>query len=91
MCGSARSARAQIMTDGEWLMDDEWMVQIDAPHYCAGMVSINGLVIDAAPILKWALGKRLEETLDYFRKKKYGIKICDKERGWVTIRLPQYG
>ena len=31
---------------------------IDCPYYCAGLIVEDGVVTRAAPILKWAIGKR---------------------------------
>lgn len=39
------------------------------PHFCAAMVLEDETVIDAAPILKWSIGKRREWLRDYFRQK----------------------
>lgn len=63
------------------------LAQIDAPHYCAGMVIIGDKVIEAAPIIRWTIGKSYWYEVDkYFRKKKYGVILNDGKRGWVIIR-----
>jgi hypothetical protein len=51
----------------------EILVSVDAPHFYAGIVLRDDVVIDAAPILRWAMGKRREWLRDYFEK-----------RGWHT-------
>jgi hypothetical protein len=33
--------------------------QIDTGYLCAGIISHDGLVVEAAPILKWTVGKRI--------------------------------
>lgn len=50
-------------------MADEIIVQVDAPHFCAGLVFKNGVVISTAPILSWAMGKDIEYLAKYFKKK----------------------
>ena len=53
------------------------LVQIDAPHFCAGLVVENGVVVDAAPILFWAVGKQEDVVRKYVYKK-----------GWKAWKLP---
>jgi hypothetical protein len=36
---------------------DELIFQISTPYFCAGIVLKDDICIDAAPILKWAIGK----------------------------------
>jgi hypothetical protein len=55
----------------------EYLVQIQAPHFCAGLVILGARCVDAAPILKWAKGKHVNELASYFRK-----------RGWKTEGMP---
>jgi hypothetical protein len=33
------------------------LVQVTAPHFCAGIVVCRDKVVEAAPILSWTLGK----------------------------------
>ena len=36
------------------------LIRITAPHYVAGIiVSKNDIIINAAPILKWTIGKKM--------------------------------
>ena len=46
------------------------IVAVDAPHFYAGMILKNGVVVKAAPILKWAVGKTQLYLTDYFWRKK---------------------
>lgn len=34
------------------------LYQISAPHFCAGIVVQSGRIVEAAPILRWAMGRR---------------------------------
>jgi hypothetical protein len=57
----------------------EDVYQITAPHFCAGVVvSVrNKRVIDAAPILRWAIGRRWTDVLRYFHRKHYRVVSAD--------------
>lgn len=49
---------------------------VDAPHFYAGLIiDENGYVSEAAPILRWTIGKREEYLIQYFngKKWKYGL------------------
>lgn len=38
---------------------EDWLIRVEMPHAVCGLiVSRNGLVIEAAPIIKWANGCR---------------------------------
>lgn len=43
--------------------------QIAAPHFVAGVETRDGIVILAAPIVKWTMGRRLDDLADYFSRK----------------------
>lgn len=45
------------------------LIQVTAPHFCAGIVIKDGRCVDAAPILKWAIGKDWGYLTSYFRRK----------------------
>jgi hypothetical protein len=47
------------------------LVAVDAPHFYAGIVIENDVVTEAAPILRWTIGKRRDYLRKYF-----------KSRGW---------
>jgi hypothetical protein len=34
------------------------LVAVDAPHFYAGIVLQDGVVVEAVPILKWTVGKK---------------------------------
>jgi hypothetical protein len=53
----------------------EILVAVDAPHFYAGIVLRDDVVIDAAPILRWTLGKRREMLRDYFAQKGWRTRI----------------
>lgn len=55
----------------------EWLVQITAPHFCAGLSITDGVCTHAAPILKWAVGKHRNFLSHYF-----------KQKGWTARMLP---
>jgi hypothetical protein len=45
------------------------LVQIQAEHFCAGLVLENEICVDAAPIIKYMLGWNRERIRNYCRKK----------------------
>lgn len=52
-------------------MEDEMLVAVDAPHFYAGVVLRDDVVIEAAPILKWTIGKSRPWLRNYFKRKKW--------------------
>lgn len=47
------------------------LVQVTAPHFCAGLVLEDDRVIDAAPILRWAIGKGRDELRAQLQQKRW--------------------
>jgi len=48
--------------------------QIDAPHFCCGIIIEDGTrVVEAANIISWAYKKPAYEVFEYFIKKGYRI------------------
>jgi hypothetical protein len=55
------------------------LVRVIAPHFVAGLVVEGETVVEAAPILKWTIGKQRGWLRAYFA-----------EKGWTAliVRLP---
>jgi len=53
------------------------LILITAPHFCAGFEHDGRHVTNAAPILRYMIGKHVNWCLHYAKKK-----------GWVTTILP---
>ena len=51
------------------------LVQVTAPHLCAGIVLEDDVCTDAAPILRWAVGRRRTELRQYFARKGWRVSI----------------
>lgn len=49
------------------------LYQITAPYYCAGLETVDGIVVKAAPIIKWTIGKDISELFEYFKRKRFKI------------------
>ena len=49
------------------------LIRIRARHYCAGLVTVDGVCTEAAPILRWAIGKRWSSLESYFHRKRFEI------------------
>ena len=46
-----------------------YWVRVEAPHLVAALKVSDGRCVEAAPILRWALGMSADELRDYFRRK----------------------
>jgi hypothetical protein len=56
------------------------LVQVSASHFCAGIVfDHRHIVVDAAPILRWSMGKSAEYLKAYFERK-----------GWLTRLIAEF-
>ena len=49
-------------------MSERW-VWVSLPYATFGIAAENGVVVDAAPIARWAVGKQERFVADYFRRK----------------------
>ncbi len=56
------------------------LYQVKAPHFTAGIEVFDGMIIVAAPILKWTLGIRIDQFIDYCRRKKWVIVNLDAKK-----------
>jgi hypothetical protein len=50
------------------------LYRVEAPHFVAGIVFQKELAINAAPILKWSIGKNIVFLRNYFNRKKWRFK-----------------
>jgi hypothetical protein len=55
------------------------LVQIDAPHFCAGLEMADNNVSNAAPIIKWMIGKS-----------RYSVRAYCQSRGWRSNVVKQW-
>jgi hypothetical protein len=68
-----------LRTEDRW--DDQMLIAVDAPHFYAGIVLENDIAVEAAPILKWAIGKDRDFLRDYFKKRKWKVTVCRDHLG----------
>ena len=59
-----RRIRLPSKKAGEWY-------QITAPHFCAGLRVDDGVVREAAPIIRWAVGRTWPQLTHYLRHKRW--------------------
>lgn len=52
---------------------NETLYQITAPHFCAGIIVENNVIIKAAPILRWMTDKDIGFIKEYCKKKKWTV------------------
>jgi hypothetical protein len=55
------------------------LVAVDAPHFYAAIVLVDDVVTEAAPILRWAIGKHRVYLREYFARK-----------GWKTTIIKEH-
>ena len=53
------------------------LLWIDAPHFCCGVVVSKTHVVDAAPILRWAIGRPISQFSWYCRSKKWKMAVAE--------------
>lgn len=56
-------------------MTPELLFRVTAPHFCAGLVVRDDKVVEAAPILRWTIGKSIYWLVGYFAGKEW---TCEK-------------
>lgn len=53
-------------------MSYEYRMQVYAPHYTAGVIfDLSFICIEAAPIVRWLIGKSADEIIGYLQRKNY--------------------
>jgi hypothetical protein len=60
-------------------MVKDGLYQIDTGYACFGIESKDGIIVFAAPIAAWAIGKSAEFVLSYYRDKKKATTILCKK------------
>lgn len=61
-------------------MSIETLVQITAPHFCAGVVAREGIVREAAPIVRYMTGWDGKRLAGYCRTKGWTWTVVDDRR-----------
>lgn len=58
--------------EGEETEDEPmWLVSVNAPHFCAGLILHGDICVQAPPILRWAVGMNRPALRAYFAKKEW--------------------
>lgn len=58
------------------------LVRVEAPHFVAGLVIEDGRCIEAAPILRWAIGKSESYLRSYIRRRAWRASVV------ATLPIP---
>ena len=53
------------------------LYQATLPHYCCGFEVENNTILDAAPIMRWAIGKSIEEYIRWAKSKGGSVELVD--------------
>ena len=56
------------------------LYRVTSPYFCAG-VEVNDMsfIVAAAPILRWTIGKRVNECIIYWKRK--GFEVMEVKKG----------
>ncbi len=54
--------------------------RIVAPHFVCGLVVADGRVVEAAPIVRWALGRRWSDVREAMKRKGWSGEPLGAER-----------
>lgn len=60
-------------------MNQELLYRAVLPYYCCGFLAEDGLIIDAAPIMRWAIGKTVTEYTQWAASKGGKVELIDVE------------
>lgn len=55
------------------------LAQITAPYFCAGIFLVDGVVTEAAPIVKYMRGWSRDKVRDYCHQKMWHIAIVNQQ------------
>jgi len=58
-------------------------IQITSHYFCAGIIIIEGMCREAAPIIKWMVGKEYSYLRNYCFRKNWRFHIVSKDKGKV--------
>lgn len=51
------------------VVNERVLVRIEAPHFVAAVIIEDGVCIEAAPIMSWAIGKTEQDLVTWFNTK----------------------
>jgi hypothetical protein len=55
------------------------LIAVNAPHFYAGVIVEDGVVVRAAPILKWCVGWQRDRLALYFKRKGWKAIIIESD------------
>jgi hypothetical protein len=66
--------------------------RISAPHFVAGIVASGDLILQAAPILSWAVGRDFGSVRDYCQRKGWQIEpvLAPRHPTWLELHGSAY-
>ncbi len=68
---------------------NEDIIQVDSGYFCADVSLVNYKIIDAAPILRWAIGKHIDWFEQYAARKRWKLNIVPPFTGTILTQLNQ--
>lgn len=68
---------------------DETLVAVDAPHFYAGIILKADVVTEAAPILRWTIGKGRGWLRTYFAGKGWKATVVKRKAVSDDVAFPE--
>jgi hypothetical protein len=68
---------------------DGVLVSVDAPHFNAGIIMRSDVVTEAAPILRWTIGKRRDWLRTYFAGKGWKATVVKRKAVICDVAFPE--
>jgi hypothetical protein len=53
------------------MSEPAYLVRVQSPYFCAGLVLHYNVCVRAAPILAWAIGRTSDDLEDYFTSRQW--------------------
>ena len=68
----------------------EQLYQITSSYFCAGIITKNKIIIKAAPIIKWTVGKSISEIIIHCTKKDWKISCIFNHSTWFQCQFDTF-
>lgn len=59
--------------------------RVEAPYMCCGIEERDGTIINAAPIMRWAIGKSLTSVSNWIYNKGYKIEPLQEHQDGTEV------
>jgi hypothetical protein len=66
------------------LIESDILIRVELPWACFGLIARAGVVVETAPISKWAVGKQARETIAYWQNRGAKVTYLEDE-AWKSV------